>query len=164
MFRVGAGGLSAAPVVTARPGYVPFAVTFDAGGHLVIAEAGGNAVATFTVNANGTLTLRSAGPATGQAATCWIAGTGRSSTPRTRAAPAVRLHRRRQRQPDRRRHDQPTPGPSTRGVPGRPASCTCQAGATGIVDEFHVGADGSLTALGSVTVPDGAGGEGIVAS
>ena len=34
------GGLSAQPVVNADPGPVPFAVTFDAGGHLVVAEAG----------------------------------------------------------------------------------------------------------------------------
>ena len=38
-----------------------------------------------------------------------------------------------------------------------------QAGASGIVDEFHVNADGSLTTVGSVTVPGAAGGEGIVA-
>jgi hypothetical protein len=31
------------------------------------------------------------------------------------------------------------------------------------VDEFRINADGSLTSLGAVTVPDAAGGEGIVA-
>ena len=39
-----------------------------------------------------------------------------------------------------------------------------QTGAEGIVDEFKVEANGSLTALGSVTVPGAVGGEGIVAS
>jgi hypothetical protein len=39
-----------------------------------------------------------------------------------------------------------------------------QAGQAGIVDEFAVAADGSLTAVGSVTVPGGAGGEGIAAA
>ena len=48
------GGLSAKPVVNADPGQVPFEATFDAGGHLVVSEAA-NAVATFTVNADGTL-------------------------------------------------------------------------------------------------------------
>ena len=38
-----------------------------------------------------------------------------------------------------------------------------QTGAAGIVDEFHVNADGSLTGVGSVTVPGAVGGEGIVA-
>jgi DNA-binding beta-propeller fold protein YncE len=51
------GGLSARPVVNADPNAVPFAATFDAGGHLVLTEAGPNAVATFTLNRNGTLTL-----------------------------------------------------------------------------------------------------------
>lgn len=39
-----------------------------------------------------------------------------------------------------------------------------QTGGAGIVDEFSVGAAGSLTKVGSVTVPDAVGGEGIVAS
>jgi hypothetical protein len=39
-----------------------------------------------------------------------------------------------------------------------------QAGRNGVVDEFAVGADGTLTSLGSVTVAGAAGGEGIVAA
>jgi hypothetical protein len=38
-----------------------------------------------------------------------------------------------------------------------------QTGAKGVVDEFGVGADGSLAAVGSVTVPGAVGGEGIAA-
>ena len=38
-----------------------------------------------------------------------------------------------------------------------------QAGKNGTVDEFRVNANGSLTAIGSVTVAGAAGGEGIVA-
>jgi len=38
-----------------------------------------------------------------------------------------------------------------------------QAGANGIVDEFRVNGDGSLTPIGSVTVVAAIGGEGIVA-
>ncbi len=34
------GRLSSAPVVNAEPGAVPFAVDFDAAGHLVVTEAG----------------------------------------------------------------------------------------------------------------------------
>jgi len=38
-----------------------------------------------------------------------------------------------------------------------------QTGAAGIVDEFRINDDGSLVAIGSVTVPGSVGGEGIVA-
>jgi hypothetical protein len=38
-----------------------------------------------------------------------------------------------------------------------------QTGAEGVVDEFAVGAQGALSPIGSVTVPAGVGGEGIVA-
>ena len=38
-----------------------------------------------------------------------------------------------------------------------------QTGANGIVDEYRINGDGSLTAIGSVTVADAIGGEGIVA-
>ncbi len=69
------GRPSAHPVVNVEPGTVPFGVTFDAHGHLVVAEAGPNAVETFTLHHNGTLTsLDSA--LTGQAATCWVATDG----------------------------------------------------------------------------------------
>lgn len=39
-----------------------------------------------------------------------------------------------------------------------------QAGGNGIVDEFRVGAGGTLTSIGSVTVPGATGGEGIAAA
>ena len=39
-----------------------------------------------------------------------------------------------------------------------------QTGAAGIVDEFSVNPDGSLTSIGSITVPNAVGGEGIVAA
>jgi len=39
-----------------------------------------------------------------------------------------------------------------------------ETGANGIVDEFRVGSGGSLTPIGSVTVPGAVGAEGIAAS
>ena len=39
-----------------------------------------------------------------------------------------------------------------------------QTGANGIVDQFHVNDDGSLNPIGSVTVANAVGGEGIVAT
>ena len=72
VFAVRGGRLSASPVVNPEPGTVPFAITFDPAGHLVIAEAGTNALATFALRQDGTVTLLDA-VGTGQAATCWVA-------------------------------------------------------------------------------------------
>ena len=72
--------------MNAEPGTVPFAISFDPSGHLVIAEAGTNALATFALAADGTVTpIDSVG--TGQAATCWVAWPGGLSSPRTPGAP-----------------------------------------------------------------------------
>ncbi|MFB3739618.1 MAG: lactonase family protein, partial [Candidatus Velamenicoccus archaeovorus] len=51
---------------------VPFAVAFDAAGHLVVANAGVSSVSTYGVNEDGTLSVITTGAANGQAATCWI--------------------------------------------------------------------------------------------
>jgi DNA-binding beta-propeller fold protein YncE len=76
VFAVGQHGyLSAAPVRNAEPGTVPFAITFDPAGNLVIAEAGTNALATFTLSPSGTITALSV-VATSQAATCWVTAIG----------------------------------------------------------------------------------------
>ena len=57
VFNVGFFGfLSRSPVVTSLPGTVPFAITFDQAGHLVIGEAGTSSLATFTLNRDGTAT------------------------------------------------------------------------------------------------------------
>jgi 6-phosphogluconolactonase (cycloisomerase 2 family) len=158
------GRLSDSPVVNAEPGTVPFAVTFDSAGHLVVAEAGTNALATFALAGDGTVTEIDAVP-TGQAATCWVtaaqgffyasnAGSGSLSG-----------------------YQDPPNGPLTllgatstdRGTVDAAAPAGGQflyveTGASGIVDEFHVNSNGSLTSIGSVTVSGAAGGEGIVAS
>lgn len=160
------GGLSAAPVVNADPGNVPFGVTFDAGGHLVVAEAGDNAVATFTINRDGTLTLAQR-VATGEAGTCWIApdgshlyasnaGSGTLSGYGYGDAGGGTLRPLGETATDAGTVD------ATSSPDGR--YLYAETGAAGIVDEYHVGAGGSLTRIGSVTVPGAAGGEGITAS
>ena len=63
-------------MVNSEPGTVPFAVTFDRHGNLVVAEAGTNAVATFDLHDDGTITPLQAVP-TGRAATCWIVAANR---------------------------------------------------------------------------------------
>jgi len=57
--------------VNSEPGTVPFAISFDPFGHLVIAEAGTNALSTFQLSRGGTVSLLDR-VATGQAATCWV--------------------------------------------------------------------------------------------
>jgi 6-phosphogluconolactonase (cycloisomerase 2 family) len=164
VFGVGfSGGLSAAPVVNAEPGAVPFGVTFDPAGHLVVAEAGTDAVATFDLHWNGTVTPIDTA-STGQAATCWIASargfyyasnagsaslSAYTSTVHGQLAPA----------------GQTTTDPGTVDAAASPEGrhLYVQTGGNGVVDEFNVNTNGSLTEIGSVTVPGAVGGEGIVA-
>jgi DNA-binding beta-propeller fold protein YncE len=164
VFNVNAvGGVSLHPIVTSLPGAMPFATTFDSAGNLAVTEAGPNAVAAFRINAEGTLTQVSS-IATGQAATCWIirvgdtlyasnAGSGTLSEVReTPSEPLALL------------------GTVTTdsGTVDAAASSDgrfiyAQTGAAGNIDAFRVGANGTLTRVGSVTVPGAVGGEGIVA-
>ena len=76
VFGLGRSGrLTADPVVRAENGTVPFAVTFDAAGHLAVTSTGLNAVSTYAVGASGALTPLGVTP-TGQRATCWIDASG----------------------------------------------------------------------------------------
>ncbi len=159
------GYLSAAPVVNAEPGTVPFAISFDRYGHLVIAEAGTNALATFALAPRGTLSLIDAVPTGARPPAGWPRP-GRSCSPPTRAAP------RRAASPPRpggqlsllggashRSRDRGRVRGGRRPVPVRPDRRAR--------DRRRVrawGAGGSLTEIGAVTVPGAAGGEGIVAS
>jgi 6-phosphogluconolactonase (cycloisomerase 2 family) len=174
VFHVGFfGQLSPSPVVNTEPPTVPpvppvpFAVTFDPAGHLVVANAGTNALATFTLNRNGTVSLIDA-VGTDQAATCWVAqaqgyfyasNAGSATVSGYGETPDGQLT---------------LLTPTTATNPGTvDASASVdgqflyvQTGGNGIVDEFQVNANGSLTSLpgiGSVTVAGAVGGEGIVA-
>jgi DNA-binding beta-propeller fold protein YncE len=156
------GRLSAHPVVNAEPGTVPFAITFDQSGHLVIAEAGTNALATFALSPRGTVRLLNAA-GTGQAATCWVtpagsylfasnAGSANVSGFISSAGGALTLL------------GATGTDPGTVDAASAAGFLYVQTGGNGIVDEFAIGTGGSLTKIGSVTVPGAAGGEGIVAS
>ncbi|MFE0465548.1 lactonase family protein [Kitasatospora sp. NPDC058965] len=152
------------PVTTSLPGAVPFAFVPNGRHGLFLAEAGTNAVATFTIHRDGTAT-QEASAATGQAATCWIvavrdllyaSNAGSSTLTGVRTA-------------DRGRQltvlgNTPTdPGTVDAAVSADGHYLYAQTGVNGILDAFAVNDDGSLTALGTETVPEGAGGEGIVA-
>ena len=164
VFSVGVSGrLSAHPVVNSEPGVVPFAVTFDAARNLVVSEAGTNALATFKLHHDGTITQLDA-VATGQSATCWIAAVnGQFYASNAGSANVSRF--------EEGKHGALTLVDAT-GTDGGTVDAAAsvdghslyvQTGAGGIVDEFHVNADGSLTPIGSVTVANAIGGEGIVA-
>jgi 6-phosphogluconolactonase (cycloisomerase 2 family) len=165
VFGVGwSGSLSPSPAVNPEPGAVPFAVSFDPAGHLDVAEAGPNALASFTLAGHGTLSpVDSAG--TGQQATCWVANDGGlafvsnagSATVSTFVtSPGGRLTLVGQTATD--------PGTVDAAVAPGGRFLYVQTGGNGIVDEFAVGSGGSLTAIGSVTVPGAVGGEGIAAA
>ena len=163
VFDVGfAGYLSAAPVVNSEPGTVPFAITFDSYGHLVIAEAGTNALATFTISGHGTLSQLDA-VGTGEAATCWVApagsflfasNAGSAAESGFTSAAGGQLTLLGATATDAGTVD------ASAAAGGR--FLYVQTGGAGIVDEYAVGAGGALSQIGSVAVPDAAGGEGIV--
>jgi 6-phosphogluconolactonase (cycloisomerase 2 family) len=164
VFGVGANGrLSPRPVVNADPGAVPFAITFDPAGHLVIADAGTNALSTFALGPDGTVTpLDTVG--TGQSATCWVAadggllfasnaGSATVSGYASGAGGTLTLL------------GQTATDPGTVDAAVTPGGrfLYVQTGGNGVVDEFAVSADGSLAEVGHVTVAGAAGGEGIAA-
>jgi 6-phosphogluconolactonase (cycloisomerase 2 family) len=157
------GRLSAAPVVNSEPGTVPFGITFDPAGHLVIAQTGLNAVGTFTLHSDGTVSLIDS-VGSGKAATCWVAAdgsrlfagnAGSADESGYASGGAGQLTLLSQTGTD------PGTVDATASHSGR--FLYVQTGGNGIVDEFRVGAGSSLTSVGSVTVPGAAGGEGIFA-
>jgi 6-phosphogluconolactonase (cycloisomerase 2 family) len=163
-FNIGPfGTLSPSPVVTSDPG-APFGVTFDAAGHLVVANTGSNSLATYALEPNGALTAIDT-VLNGQAATCWVAGaqgsffgsnagshdlSGYQESPATGQLTLVG-------------ETQTDAGTVDAAASSDQQFLYVQTGANGIVDEFHVGLGGSLTEIGSVTVPGAVGGEGIAA-
>ncbi len=164
VFRVHHGGwLSSSPVVNAEPGTVPFAISFDQRGHLAIANAGTNSLSTFRLSWDGTVTPLDT-VLTGQAATCWVAPARGFLFTSNAGAPSESGFRVGQ-------HGKVALVSTTvtdKGAVDASASpggrfLYVQAGLAGNVDEFSVNWDGSLTSVGSVTVPGAAGGEGIVA-
>jgi 6-phosphogluconolactonase (cycloisomerase 2 family) len=158
------GRLSPQPVVNSEPGTVPFAITFDPAGHLVIADAGTNALSTFTLRPDGTVTLID-GVGTGQSATCWVApdggllfasNAGSATISGYSASGGGALTLLGQTATD--------PGTVDAAVTPSGRFLYVQAGGNGVVDEFAVGPGGALTEVGHVTVAGAVGGEGIVAA
>jgi len=163
VFRVfGFGQLSQTPVVNSEPGTVPFAVTFDQEGNLVVAEAAG-ALASFRLNRDGTVTLLDA-VETNQAATCWVAAAGSRFYASNAGSASLSGFQSGFDGALTLLGDTPTDaGTVDAAVSGDARFIYVQTGAAGIVDEFAIGAQGALSEIGTVTVPGAIGGEGIVA-
>jgi 6-phosphogluconolactonase (cycloisomerase 2 family) len=164
VFGVHANGrLSSVPTVNAEPGAVPFAITFDPAGHLVIADAGTNALSTFALRPDGKLAALTA-VGTGQSATCWVAAdhgllfasnAGSATLSGYASGPGGTLTLLGQTATD--------PGTVDAAVTPGGRFLYVQTGGNGVVDEFAVSSGGSLTEVGHVTVAGAVGGEGIVA-
>jgi 6-phosphogluconolactonase len=75
VFKVSHGLPSASYVATKTHDAVPFALTFDRFGHLVVVDASTGSVTAYAIAGNGSLITKSV-VYTGQAATCWIASNG----------------------------------------------------------------------------------------
>jgi 6-phosphogluconolactonase (cycloisomerase 2 family) len=164
VFQVGAfGELSQKPVVNSTGGTVPFGVSFDRSGNLVVAEAAGFVVS-YALNANGTVTQLDS-VATAQAATCWVVADGGGLFFASNAGSASLTGFQSGGGGSLTSLGNTTTDAGTvdAAVSGDGRFLYVQTGAAGLVDEFAIGAQGTLTKLGSVTVPGALGGEGIVA-
>ena len=165
VFNVGFfGGLSASPVVNTEAGTVPFAVAFDATGRVLVSEAGVNSTQSFSLSPNGSLTPVAI-LATGQTATCWITGPADGSLFFASNAGSGSLSGLRSfgGQLSSTGITSTDAGTVDAAVTGDGQYLYAQAGANGIVDEFHVNFNGSLSEVGTVAVPGAQGGEGIAA-
>jgi 6-phosphogluconolactonase (cycloisomerase 2 family) len=165
VFRVSTfGRLSAAPTVDELPGAVPFAVTFDPYGHVLIAEAGTDALASFELLPNGQLEQLDAVD-TEQQATCWVVrADGRYYASNAGSASLSGFSESAQGQLLTLFGQTSTdPGTVDAASPAGGRVLYVQAGGPGNVDEYAIESDGALVAVGSVTVPGAEGGEGIVA-
>ncbi|WP_329361751.1 lactonase family protein [Streptomyces sp. NBC_00669] len=157
------GALSARPVVNVESGAVPFGFTFDGRGRLVVTDAGTNAVLTFAIRRDGTAVRLDDAP-TGEQATCWIVRAGDrfyASNAGSNTLSGFRQTGRATLEP--LGNTATGDGTVDSAVTPDQRFLYVQTGATGGVDAFRVRPDGSLGKVGTVTVPDAVGGEGIVA-
>ena len=157
------GRLSPTPVVNSEPGTVPFAVTFDQEGNLIVSQAGTDAVTSYALHADGTVVSLSTF-ATGQQATCWVVRAGNvvyASNAGSATLSGVALGA--GGQLTSLGTTETSGGTVDAAVAANGRYLYVQGGAAGTVDEFQIGSAGALTKVGTVTVPGAAGGEGIVA-
>jgi hypothetical protein len=159
------GAPSDAPVVTNLPGAVPFGFVPNDRHGIFLTEAGPNALTTIDIRRDGTA-RQTAFAATGQAATCWVAAVGDllyTSNAGSNSVSGFRAS-----DGGRRLTALGNAGtdPGTIDAVASPDGrfLYVQTGVNGIIDEFTVNPDGTLTQFAAVAIPDGAGSEGIAAT
>ena len=156
------GAPSAAPVVNAEPGAVPFSFVPDGAHGLFLTEAGTDALVTFTVNPDGTVT-QTASSATGQAATCWVAAAGDVLYASNAGSSTLSGFQDGASGLTALGNTATDPGTVDASASADGHYLYAQTGVNGVLDEFRINSDGTLTAIGSQSVPGAVGGEGIVA-
>ena len=154
--------LAPSPVVTSLPGAVPFAVAFDRQGHVLLAEAGPSALASFSLTFGNRLSQLDV-LATEQAATCWVASAeGYYYTSNAGSASLTGFQDGFGATLTKLANTATHPGTVDAAGTGR--FLYVQGGKEGTLDEFEVQPNGSLESIGSLVVPNAVGGEGIVAA
>ncbi|MFJ2676173.1 MULTISPECIES: lactonase family protein [unclassified Streptomyces] len=157
------GVLSHKPVVDSKPGAQPFGLTFDAQNRLVVADGVEDALLTFRIHKDGRTTLVDAAP-TGQQATCWVSRTGSHFFASNAGSNTVtRFLQNREARLERLGNTPTGTGTVDSSITPDGRFLYVQTGGAGAVDAFRIHADGSLTKISTTKVPDGVGGEGIVA-
>jgi len=155
VYGVGRHGMpSEDPVVTPSAGAVPFGVDFDRRGHLLVVEAGANAVSSYNIAHNGSLQVISASVPNGQAATCWIVVTRRgavlTTNPGTHSLSAFHVDARTGQVSLLNGAAGSGNAPLDIDVTERGRFAYAVDPGNGGVDMFRIEADGSLTGLGTV--------------
>ncbi|MEU4673655.1 beta-propeller fold lactonase family protein [Amycolatopsis sp. NPDC023774] len=157
-------GLSAKATVTSTgSGSVPFGFAFDHSGRVLLTEAGPNALVSAQIDRAGRATLSETAP-TGQAASCWITAAGAYAYVANAGSGTITTYHVGGGKLDLIGQTPASPGTIDLTTSGDGKFLYAQAGKDGEVDAFRIGRDGRLTAVGTITVPDAVGGEGIVAS
>ncbi len=162
---------SAAPVVTTSAGGVPFGLSYDVFGRLIVAEASGGASSYF-VHPSGVLTTISSHVANAQAATCWsVIAKGfvytANAGSNTITGYAENWHGQLTLLNTNGVTATTDAGPVDLAASSDGRYIYQEATGAGVIDEFRVNNNGSLTPIGTVTgfTPDnGTGFEGIAAS
>jgi hypothetical protein len=151
--------------ITNVPGGVPFAISYDPRGHVEVAMAGTASVTSYRLNGNGTLTQLAATVPTGQAGTCWVVSDGQllfTTNPGSASVTSLTAG-----STGNVTVDGSTPtdaGTVDPAVSSNGKYLYVETGAAGVVDEYAVHTNGALTKIGSVTVANAAGAEGIATS
>jgi DNA-binding beta-propeller fold protein YncE len=166
VFRLAESGRpSSSPVVNTEAGAVPFAVSFDEHGRILVTNAGPSTVSSFQLRPGGKLVPIST-VATGQSAACWLTRVGDRPLFLSSNAGSADLTEVRSGQVGSlavRGTFSTDPGPVDSATARHGRFFYVQTGGKGIVDEFKVQSGGRLSRIGAVEVPRSVGGEGLVA-